>query len=127
MHVVAKCEGRAHIGGPAEDEYRHGARQIDTCGPVGGDHLVDARPVPALGSREQQLGEQEWVRHRGLKLCIVFESRGGAGKGGTFKLKEQLKNEISLDLAYAHTHGADREEIVNWIWPLKNDRPICCW
>ncbi len=28
---------------------------------------------------------QEWVRHRGLKVCIVFEGRDGAGKGGTIK------------------------------------------
>jgi polyphosphate kinase len=28
---------------------------------------------------------QEWVRHEGLKICIVFEGRDGAGKGGTIK------------------------------------------
>jgi polyphosphate kinase len=28
---------------------------------------------------------QEWVKHRGLKVCIVFEGRDGAGKGGTIK------------------------------------------
>ena len=28
---------------------------------------------------------QEWVRHHGLKVCIVFEGRDGAGKGGTIK------------------------------------------
>ena len=28
---------------------------------------------------------QEWVRHQGLKVCIVFEGRDGAGKGGTIK------------------------------------------
>ncbi len=28
---------------------------------------------------------QEWVIHRGLKVCIVFEGRDGAGKGGTIK------------------------------------------
>jgi polyphosphate kinase len=28
---------------------------------------------------------QEWVRHKGLKVCIVFEGRDGAGKGGTIK------------------------------------------
>jgi polyphosphate kinase 2 len=28
---------------------------------------------------------QEWVRHAGLKVCIVFEGRDGAGKGGTIK------------------------------------------
>ena len=28
---------------------------------------------------------QEWVVHEGLKMCIVFEGRDGAGKGGTIK------------------------------------------
>ena len=28
---------------------------------------------------------QEWVQHEGLKVCIVFEGRDGAGKGGTIK------------------------------------------
>jgi polyphosphate kinase 2 len=28
---------------------------------------------------------QEWVKHKGLKVCIVFEGRDGAGKGGAIK------------------------------------------
>ena len=28
---------------------------------------------------------QEWVRHEDQKICIVFEGRDGAGKGGTIK------------------------------------------
>jgi polyphosphate kinase len=28
---------------------------------------------------------QEWVKFKGLKICIVFEGRDGAGKGGTIK------------------------------------------
>jgi polyphosphate kinase 2 len=28
---------------------------------------------------------QEWVKYKGLKVCIVFEGRDGAGKGGTIK------------------------------------------
>jgi polyphosphate kinase len=28
---------------------------------------------------------QEWVVHKGLKICIVFEGRDGAGKGGVIK------------------------------------------
>jgi|SRR5580704_1447471 polyphosphate kinase 2 (PPK2 family) len=28
---------------------------------------------------------QLWVVHKGLKLCIIFEGRDGAGKGGTIK------------------------------------------
>jgi polyphosphate kinase 2 (PPK2 family) len=28
---------------------------------------------------------QEWVKHKGLKVAIVFEGRDGAGKGGVIK------------------------------------------
>jgi polyphosphate kinase 2 len=28
---------------------------------------------------------QEWVKHSGAKICIVFEGRDGAGKGGVIK------------------------------------------
>src|ERR1700757_1797903 len=28
---------------------------------------------------------QQWVMHKGLKVCILFEGRDGAGKGGTIK------------------------------------------
>ena len=28
---------------------------------------------------------QEWVKHNGLKVIIVFEGRDAAGKGGTIK------------------------------------------
>jgi polyphosphate kinase 2 len=28
---------------------------------------------------------QEWVKHKGLKICVVFEGRDTAGKGGTIK------------------------------------------
>src|SRR5215203_471962 len=28
---------------------------------------------------------QEWVKHEGKKVCVVFEGRDGAGKGGVIK------------------------------------------
>jgi len=53
-----------------------------------------ARP-PRLGRKEYEKelkrmhGElvklQQWVVHKGLKVCVLFEGRDGAGKGGTIK------------------------------------------
>lgn len=38
---------------------------------------------------------QRWVVHKGLKVCIVFEGRDGAGKGGTIKaLTERVSPRI---------------------------------
>lgn len=32
-------------------------------------------------------------------------------------LKEEMKNAIIDNLNYAHTHGTDRTELSNWVWP----------
>lgn len=32
-------------------------------------------------------------------------------------VKERMKNKIIESLAYAHEHGKDQDEIVNWTWP----------
>jgi polyphosphate kinase 2 (PPK2 family) len=38
---------------------------------------------------------QQWVVHKGLKVCILFEGRDGAGKGGTIKaMTERLSPRI---------------------------------
>ena len=40
----------------------------------------------ALAKLHVELVElQQWVQHKGLKVCVVFEGRDGAGKGGTIK------------------------------------------
>jgi polyphosphate kinase 2 (PPK2 family) len=49
--------------------------------------------LKAQGVRESSLEKlhvelvklQQWVKAQGLKVCIVFEGRDGAGKGGTIK------------------------------------------
>jgi polyphosphate kinase 2 len=35
--------------------------------------------------QEELCGLQEWVKHKGLRVIIVFEGRDAAGKGGTIK------------------------------------------
>jgi len=38
---------------------------------------------------------QEWVKHKGLKVCVVFEGRDGAGKGGTIKaITERVSSRV---------------------------------
>jgi polyphosphate kinase len=63
-----------------------------------GDKAAKAAPAEAKGKLkskdyDKQLALlhvelvklQEWVVHKGLKVCIVFEGRDTAGKGGTIK------------------------------------------
>jgi polyphosphate kinase len=61
----------------------------------GGASAKDAAPTEKLKGKAyaKQLSKlhvelvrlQEWVKYKGLKICIVFEGRDGAGKGGTIK------------------------------------------
>jgi polyphosphate kinase 2 len=61
----------------------------------GGASAKDAAPTEKLKGKAyaKELSKlhvelvrlQEWVKHKGLKICIVFEGRDGAGKGGTIK------------------------------------------
>jgi len=61
--------------------------------------VVDKAAVPAKKAKmsrkeyDRELGKlhvelvklQEWVKLKGLKVCVIFEGRDGAGKGGTIK------------------------------------------
>ena len=66
------------------------------------DRAVVAQSGKAAGGKSEPLGRkeydralrelhvelvrlQEWAKHKGLKVCILFEGRDGAGKGGTIK------------------------------------------
>ncbi len=62
----------------------------------GGDHPVEEHPTsPKMSRKEYQhelrrlhgelVAMQEWVKTSGAKVCIVFEGRDTAGKGGTIK------------------------------------------
>src|SRR5712691_3741010 len=68
--------------------------------PMTEDTMTDAKnDEPEAGGKlkregyEQELARlhvefvklQQWVVQKGLKVCIVFEGRDGAGKGGTIK------------------------------------------
>src|ERR1700688_2802621 len=50
------------------------------------EKLENKEYLHALARLHVKLVElQEWVKSTGAKICIVFEGRDGAGKGGTIK------------------------------------------
>lgn len=52
---------------------------------------------------------QEWVKAKGVKICIVFEGRDGAGKGGTIKaITERVSPRVFRVVAL--TAPSDREK-----------------
>jgi polyphosphate kinase 2 len=65
--------------------------------------VTESRPRMKNKEYEQELRKlhvelvklQRWVVHEGLKVCVVFEGRDGAGKGGTIKaLTERVSPRI---------------------------------
>jgi polyphosphate kinase 2 len=58
----------------------------DESGPAPGEPLKEKEYQRTLKKLHIELVKlQEWVKHKGLKVCIVFEGRDGAGKGGAIK------------------------------------------
>ena len=52
---------------------------------------------------------QQWIVHKGLKICIVFEGRDGAGKGGTIKaITDRLSPRVFASLRYRRRPTARR-------------------
>jgi polyphosphate kinase 2 len=89
--MMAKKDTKTHAGdskGSPRDEAESVAN-ADAAQPgeaAGSSKLSDkayAREMKKLHVELVKL--QQWVVHKGLKVCIVFEGRDGAGKGGTIK------------------------------------------
>jgi len=55
---------------------------------------------------------QEWVKREGLKVCIVFEGRDGAGKGGTIKaITERVSQRVYRVVALPAPTERERSEL----------------
>ena len=55
---------------------------------------------------------QEWVIHKGLKVCVVFEGRDGAGKGGTIKaLTERVSPRVFRVVALPAPSDRERTQM----------------
>ncbi|HKW01538.1 MAG TPA: polyphosphate kinase 2 [Vicinamibacterales bacterium] len=55
---------------------------------------------------------QQWVVHKGLKICIVFEGRDGAGKGGTIKaITERVSPRIFRVIALPTPTDRERSQM----------------
>src|SRR5213596_3495282 len=55
---------------------------------------------------------QHWVVHKGLKVCILFEGRDGAGKGGTIKaMTERVSPRIFRVVALPAPSDREKSQI----------------
>jgi polyphosphate kinase 2 len=86
--AMARDEKKARK--PAQPEKankgREQAAQVKESGAAPDGKLSNKDYEKALKDLHVELVRlQEWVLHKGLKVCVVFEGRDGAGKGGTIK------------------------------------------
>ena len=70
-----------------KDRRKDGAAQHAANGQEPGHHDLKRKDYESsLRELHVKLVElQEWVRHEAKKICILFEGRDGAGKGGAIK------------------------------------------
>ena len=87
---------RASSSNPPEDQPLDKTREGKGQKKPKADALIDDEPkVPKLSTKEynaelarlqiELVKLQEWIRHAGLKVVVIFEGRDAAGKGGTIK------------------------------------------
>ncbi len=56
---------------------------------------------------------QEWIRHEGLRVVVLFEGRDAAGKGGAIKRITESLNPARLpDCGAGHADGAREDAVV---------------
>jgi polyphosphate kinase 2 len=69
------------------------AANVVDVGPTVRAALKTKAYLPELGRLQVELVKlQEWIRHEGLKVVVVFEGRDAAGKGGVIKTITQSLN-----------------------------------
>ena len=74
--------GSEDMSGKDKAKRRKGkSDEVDAGGPMGRKPYEKA----LRKLHEELVALQQWVVAKGLKVCVVFEGRDGAGKGGTIK------------------------------------------
>jgi polyphosphate kinase 2 len=86
----AKGKAAARTNGPgknpAKDEPKKGSKSGSAAVAAAETKLSNKDYERELKKLHVELVKlQQWVQEKGLKVCILFEGRDGAGKGGTIK------------------------------------------
>ena len=101
--VMDKASGKAKAKGKGNGKAGAKAKPVAAKGRKNSKAaVVKVEQKPAVPAKPERLSSkqydrelkklhvelvklQEWVKLKGLKVCVVFEGRDGAGKGGTIK------------------------------------------
>lgn len=55
---------------------------------------------------------QEWVKHKGLRVIVIFEGRDGAGKGGTIRaITERVSSRVFRTVALPAPSDRERSQM----------------
>jgi polyphosphate kinase len=109
-----------------KDKHEQHDAEAGVLSPTAGQE-AGAGPAPAMKRKEyeQQMrilhGElvamQEWVKEAGAKICVVFEGRDTAGKGGTIKrITEREKSQMYIQRYVPHFPAAGEVVIFDRSW-----------
>ncbi len=119
-------------------------RRVDVEALPVGPQKAEVGPPPKMDSEEferemscldsKKVAMQEWVKATGAKICVVFEGRDGAGKGGTIKCltdwvsprvfrvvalpapTEREKSQVYMQRYYPHFPAAGEVVIFDRSW-----------
>src|SRR5215212_6677756 len=71
---------------------------------------------------------QEWAKHSGAKVCVVFEGRDGAGKGGVIKaITERVSPRTFRVIALPPPSEREKSQmyVQRYLPYLPADRALC--
>jgi polyphosphate kinase len=104
-------------------KHKHQQRALEDQGSAGAARLEpDAGPPPKMKRKEYEqemrllhaelVAMQEWVKASGAKICIVFEGRDTAGKGGTIKrITERVSPRVFRVVALPAPTGREKSQM----------------
>ena len=116
----SKHNGEKHANEPAGEIRRNAIERAaaERCWRIVGDGKPPDRPpkdykyVDELVRLQFELLKlQEWVRLQGLRVCVLFEGRDAAGKGGVIKrITESLNPRVCRIVALGTPTGRERSQ-----------------
>jgi polyphosphate kinase 2 len=104
-------------------QHKHRQRALEDQVPAGATRLeARAGPRPKMKRKEYErqmrvlhgelVAMQEWVKSSGARICIVFEGRDTAGKGGTIKrITERVSPRVFRVVALPAPTGRERSQM----------------
>ena len=104
----------AELMGPDPDHDVFGVSGVDTPSPKKKKRIKTMDYERELARLQEELVRlQRWIRHKGLKVVVIFEGRDAAGKGGVIKRIAERTNPRVVRVVALGT-PSDRDKTQWW-------------